>query len=55
MLREILREGGGWRGLYRGATPSVARAFLVSGSRFTAFEATHALLGGGRGGVAPQQ
>lgn len=32
-------EKAGARGLFRGVTPSLVRAFLVSGSRFTAFEA----------------
>lgn len=34
----------GVRGLFRGVTPSVLRAFLVSGSRFTAFETVLELL-----------
>lgn len=35
--RKILRERG-MRGLYSGVTPSLLRAFLVSGSRFSAYE-----------------
>ena len=35
----------GIRGLYRGASPSIARAFLVSSSRFTVYEWTLRLLG----------
>lgn len=32
----LLRKG--FTGLYAGVTPSIARAFLVSGSRFSAYE-----------------
>ena len=34
--REVLRRGGAL-GFFSGATPSIARSFIVSGSRFTAF------------------
>jgi hypothetical protein len=34
----------GVRGLYKGILPSVLRAFLVSGSRFSAYEAVLDLL-----------
>jgi solute carrier family 25 carnitine/acylcarnitine transporter 20/29 len=37
----------GVRGLFSGVSPSVARAFLVSGSRFSAYEGTLWLLRGG--------
>jgi Mitochondrial carrier protein len=39
---DILRRRGGLLGLYRGALPSVLRAFIVSGSRFTTYEAVAA-------------
>ena len=38
----------GLRGLYAGVTPSILRAFLVSGTRFSAYETTLWLLRGGR-------
>ena len=38
----------GIMGLYRGVGPSIARAFLVSGSRFSAYEGALWLLRGGR-------
>ena len=38
----------GIRGLYQGVTPSIVRAFLVSGSRFSAYEGALWLLRGGR-------
>jgi solute carrier family 25 (mitochondrial carnitine/acylcarnitine transporter), member 20/29 len=38
----------GIRGLYAGVTPSLARAFLVSGSRFSAYEGALWLVRGGR-------
>ena len=34
------------RGLFRGVLPSVLRAFLVSGSRFSAYEAALELMRG---------
>ena len=37
----------GVRGLFRGVTPSVLRAFLVSGSRFSAYEGALELLRSG--------
>ena len=37
--RNILRVRGGLLGLYSGAVPSVMRAFIVSGTRFTTYEA----------------
>jgi solute carrier family 25 (mitochondrial carnitine/acylcarnitine transporter), member 20/29 len=43
-----LLETKGVRGLYAGVTPSLARAFLVSGSRFSAYEGALWLLRGGR-------
>jgi hypothetical protein len=39
----LIRERG-VRGLYSGVTPSIARAFLVSGSRFSAYESALWLL-----------
>lgn len=38
----------GFLGLYAGVAPSILRAFLVSGSRFSAYEMTLYLLRGGR-------
>lgn len=37
--KKLLRERG-IRGLYQGASPSIARAFIVSSSRFTIYEGT---------------
>jgi solute carrier family 25 carnitine/acylcarnitine transporter 20/29 len=39
VLKGLLRTKG-WKGLYAGITPSIARAFIVSGSRFSAYEFT---------------
>ena len=47
IFRELMRERG-IRGLYSGASASIARAFLVSGSRFSAYEGALWLLRGGR-------
>jgi solute carrier family 25 carnitine/acylcarnitine transporter 20/29 len=44
---DLLRKRG-VRGLYSGVAPSLARAFLVSGSRFSAYEGALWLLRGGR-------
>ena len=44
VLRSLI-ESKGVLGLYHGVTPSLLRAFLVSGSRFTAYETTLWLLG----------
>jgi hypothetical protein len=46
---KYLLETKGVRGLYSGVTPSIIRAFLVSGSRFSAYEGALWLLRGGRG------
>jgi len=43
-----LMEQKGFMGLYSGVALSIARAFLVSGSRFSAYEGTLYLLRGGR-------
>lgn len=43
-----LMKTRGIRGLYSGVQPSIVRAFLVSGSRFTAYETALWLLRGGR-------
>jgi hypothetical protein len=43
-----LMAAKGLRGLYSGVTPSIARAFLVSGSRFSAYEGALWILRGGR-------
>ena len=43
----------GIRGLYAGVTPSIVRAFLVSGTRFTAYETALWLMRGGRDAHAP--
>lgn len=37
VFRELINNNG-WRGLYSGITPSVMRAFVVSSTRFTAYE-----------------
>ena len=37
VLKDLLNTKG-WRGLYNGVTPSIMRAFIVSGSRFSAYE-----------------
>ena len=37
VLKDLLKTKG-WKGLYSGVTPSIARAFIVSGSRFSAYE-----------------
>jgi hypothetical protein len=47
IFRELMRERG-VRGLYSGASASITRAFLVSGSRFSAYEGALSLLRGGR-------
>jgi solute carrier family 25 (mitochondrial carnitine/acylcarnitine transporter), member 20/29 len=46
-FRTLLQERG-FRGLYAGSHASIARAFLVSGSRFSAYEAALWLIRGGR-------
>lgn len=51
VLTELLHTRG-IRGLYAGVAPSIVRAFLVSGSRFTAYEAALWLLRGGRDATA---
>lgn len=60
MSRQRTPRQGGWTifrtllqtrgvaGLYSGVTPSIIRAFLVSGSRFTAYESALWFLRGGR-------
>jgi solute carrier family 25 (mitochondrial carnitine/acylcarnitine transporter), member 20/29 len=45
--RELMATRG-MAGLFSGVAPSIARAFLVSGSRFSAYEAALWLLRGGR-------
>jgi len=50
----VLIETRGIGGLYSGVAPSIVRAFLVSGSRFTAYEAALWLLRGGRDAVAAE-
>ncbi|CAJ1966304.1 unnamed protein product [Cylindrotheca closterium] len=47
VLVSLLRERGVWS-LYSGASASIARAFLVSGSRFSAYEGALWMLRGGR-------
>ena len=47
---ELLNKKG-VLGLYRGVGPSIARAFLVSGSRFSAYEGALWLLRGGRDNI----
>jgi solute carrier family 25 (mitochondrial carnitine/acylcarnitine transporter), member 20/29 len=50
VFRTLLVERG-IKGLYSGVAPSIVRAFLVSGSRFTAYEAALWFLRGGRDNV----
>jgi solute carrier family 25 carnitine/acylcarnitine transporter 20/29 len=45
---QTLMQTKGIRGLYSGVAPSIARAFLVSGSRFSAYEGALWILRGGR-------
>ncbi|KAG7368305.1 mitochondrial carrier protein [Nitzschia inconspicua] len=47
VLQGLIQERG-FRGLYAGSSASIARAFLVSGSRFSAFEAALWMIRGGR-------
>ena len=47
VCRELIQTRG-IRGLYAGSSASIARAFLVSGSRFSAYEGALSLLRGGR-------
>jgi hypothetical protein len=47
VFRALIAERG-IRGLYAGASASIARAFLVSGSRFSAYEGALWLIRGGR-------
>lgn len=47
IMKDLLNTRG-IRGLYKGVTPSIVRAFLVSGSRFSAYEGALWLLRGGR-------
>ena len=47
VFRDLIAERG-VRGLYSGASASIARAFLVSGSRFSAYEGALWLIRGGR-------
>jgi len=47
VFRSILKTKG-FFGLFHGVSPSIARAFVVSGIRFSAYEATLYLLRGGR-------
>lgn len=47
VFQELMRTRG-IKGLYSGVSPSIMRAFLVSGSRFSAYEAALWLLRGGR-------
>ena len=43
VARQVLKSNG-FLGLYTGVTPSIARAFLVSASRFSAYEVTLSVL-----------
>jgi solute carrier family 25 carnitine/acylcarnitine transporter 20/29 len=47
VVKELLQERG-FRGLYAGSSASIARAFLVSGTRFSAYETALWLIRGGR-------
>lgn len=53
VMKELMKTRG-IRGLYSGVTPSIVRAFLVSGSRFSAYEAALWLLRGGRDNAIDQ-
>ncbi len=44
VYRELINSKG-WRGLYSGVSPSIVRAFIVSSSRFTAYELVVKLCG----------
>jgi len=44
VLKDLLKTKG-WRGLYSGVSPSIMRAFVVSGSRFSAYEFAVKLFG----------
>ena len=46
VLRRVLAGPGGLAALYEGAAPAVARAFVVSSTRFSAYEAALWALGG---------
>jgi hypothetical protein len=37
VFRDLIKTKG-WRGLYAGVSPSIMRAFIVSSSRFSAYE-----------------
>lgn len=50
IMNELIRTRG-IRGLYAGAGVSILRAFLVSGSRFSAYEGTLYILRGGRDNI----
>lgn len=50
VMKDLLKKKG-IRGLYKGVAPSIVRAFLVSGSRFSAYEGALWLLRGGRDNV----
>jgi solute carrier family 25 carnitine/acylcarnitine transporter 20/29 len=50
VCKELIQVKG-IRGLYAGVAPSIVRAFLVSGSRFSAYEGALWLLRGGRDNV----
>ena len=54
VLRRVLAGPGGLAALYEGAAPAVARAFVVSSTRFSAYEAALWALGGvhASGGLA---
>jgi solute carrier family 25 (mitochondrial carnitine/acylcarnitine transporter), member 20/29 len=50
VTKELLKTRG-IRGLYSGVSPSILRAFLVSGSRFSAYEGALWLMRGGRDNI----
>eukprot|EP00547_Thalassionema_nitzschioides_P015659 CAMPEP_0194253480 /NCGR_PEP_ID=MMETSP0158-20130606/29990_1 /TAXON_ID=33649 /ORGANISM="Thalassionema nitzschioides, Strain L26-B" /LENGTH=299 /DNA_ID=CAMNT_0038991203 /DNA_START=214 /DNA_END=1116 /DNA_ORIENTATION=- len=54
ILQQLLQTRG-VGGLYSGVGPSIARAFLVSGSRFSAYEGALWLLRGGRDSTGRQK
>ena len=50
VLRRVLAGPGGVAALYEGAAPAVTRAFVVSATRFSAYEAALVALGGAHAG-----
>jgi len=53
VMRSILAARG-LTGFFRGATPSLLRAFVVSGTRFASYELALRMMSGGGGGGTPE-